>query len=424
MAATDTTWLRLEAFGELTAVGRAGGQGRVHRPECSPAELGAEPLVVKLYRRPPAPPVGTILAEMVRWERTLSPDARARLARSAAWPVAVVVSERRVVGIVMRDVTESFAVPFLMPSGRRDPVLLALEHLLGPDGFLRNRGLDVTLDTATRARVAERISGALAFLHQHAIAVGDVAPSNVLVAFRPAGVEVRLIDCDSMVFRGACALAPVETGDWNLPPEFGEASGTRAADAYKLGLVVLRLFARSHDARTIAPHLRQLPAPIRDLLHRALSSDAVNRPPAGEWERALHGLGSDGTLNASHPGPRAAPGPPPVAPGPPPAQVTAAGRAAGRGAAVGRAAVGRGALGRAAAGGAAAPAAVATGSAARGPAAVWLRRIVILLWLLALALAAGAVISRLDRSPGRPAPTTFYPQGPGGRVFPSVGQGR
>ena len=79
-------------------------------------------------------------------------------------------------------------------------------------------------------------------------------------------------------------------GDWDLPPAFGEPADTRAADAYKLGLVILRLFARSHDARAPAPHLRYVPVELRDLLYRSLSDAAVNRPAAGEWQRALRGL--------------------------------------------------------------------------------------------------------------------------------------
>ncbi len=139
--------------------------------------------------------------------------------------------------------------------------------------------------------------------------VGDLAPSNLLVAFR-RGLEVCFIDCDSMVFHGRRALAAVETGDWNVPA--GEASSTRAADAYKLGLVMLRLFARSHDARDPQPHLRHVPALVRPLLLRALGPEPANRPPAGEWQRALAHLVASGGLSERYPGPaRRPPAPPP-----------------------------------------------------------------------------------------------------------------
>ena len=67
-------------------------------------------------------------------------------------------------------------------------------------------------------------------------------------------------------------------------------------------------------------HLRYVPVELHDLLYRALGDDAVNRPAAGEWQRALRGLLADGRLNERYPGPAPAPrvvvrAVPPVAPG-------------------------------------------------------------------------------------------------------------
>ena len=59
----------------------------------------------------------------------------------AAWPLAVVRAGSGAAGIVMRDVSGRFAAPFVMPSGRRERVLLTLEHLLGTDAYLQMRGL-------------------------------------------------------------------------------------------------------------------------------------------------------------------------------------------------------------------------------------------------------------------------------------------
>jgi hypothetical protein len=233
--------IRVEDLGELVPVSRAGGQGRVYRPQFAPASLGQGPVVVKLYRRAPPAGAAVVLADMVAWGRSLSRDERTRLEAVTARPLAVVHAGSRAAGIVMRDVSGRFAVPFVMPSGRRERVLLALEHLLGADGYLELRNLGVRLDTTRRARVAERVSAALAFLHRQGIAAGDIAPNNLLVAFG-VSTEVCFIDCDSMAFRGRSALPSVETGDWDMP--FAESPDTRAADAYKLGLVILRLFAR------------------------------------------------------------------------------------------------------------------------------------------------------------------------------------
>jgi len=207
------------------------------------------------------------------------------------------------VGIAMRDLRARFEVPFTMPSGRRERVLLALEHLLGGDGYLRQRHLGVILDVRLRLWVAERIAAALAVLHRHAIVASDIAPSNVLVSFAGATPSVALIDCDSMVFRGRQALVPVETADWQMPAAFDEPPVTRAADAYKLGLVVLRLLARSHAERTLAPNTAHVPSELRPLLSRSLSADARNRPPAGEWVRALRVTLNDPDLVRRYPGP-------------------------------------------------------------------------------------------------------------------------
>jgi hypothetical protein len=328
-AGTPPSPLRMELheLGELTPLGRPGGQGRVYR---APGTPGGPWVAVKLYRRAPSPAAARLLAEMIAWSRSLEAGEFERLRSTAAWPRALVTQRGSPVGIVMDDVSVRFEVPFRMPSGRLQPVLLSLEHLLGADDFLILRGLPVVLDTTTRALVAERVSAALAFLHRHGIVASDISPNNLLVAFddarahvgfrhAPLGVRPRvgLIDCDSMVFRGRQALPAVETADWQMPPEFAESPRTRAADAYKLGLVVLRLFARSHDARALGPHADRVPAELLGLLNRALSAVPANRPAAGEWQRALGRVLERGGLNARYPGPpparlrpRAAPVPP------------------------------------------------------------------------------------------------------------------
>jgi len=385
-AAGETLQVRLDAFGELVPISRQGGQGRVYRPAHAALGLGGVPVVVKLYRRAASPAAAQVLAAMVAWGGSLEPGQRERLHRLAAWPLSVVNSRGLPAGIVMQDVSRRFSAPFVMPSGRRENVLLALEHLLGADVYLQLRGLDIRLDTVARARVAERVSDALAFLHRHAIVASDIAPSNVLVSLGAGAgagaAAVCLIDCDSMVFRGRQALPSVETGDWDIPADFGEPPRTRAADAYKLGLVVLRLFARSHDARSLAPHLRHVPHELRDLLYRALERDAANRPPAGEWQRTLSQLIASGQLNGRYPGPM----PRPLAPRQPigaprqraleqpPAAPTA-------------------------------PRAAAAPVPPRAPAA-GLRVAVMLLWLVALAVVVGLMLSRLLAA-------TVPTQGPG-----------
>lgn len=300
--AASGTEIELTALGELTPISRSGGQGRVYYPERQRREL-ATSIVVKLYRSRLPPSAMPVLTEMVAWGHGLTHDERWRLHRVAAWPLATVTTEGALTGIVMQDVRPRFELPFLMPSGRVAKVMLQLEHLLGPDDFLRQRGHEIVLDTYLRARVAERICAAFAFLHQHAIVVSDVSPSNLLISLAGHAPEVSFIDCDSMVFRGRQALSSVETADWQLPRAFAEQPLTRAADAYKLGLLILRLFARSSDARDPTPHLAHVPVELHRLLSRALSEDASNRPPAGEWQLALRRTLADEQLLRRHPAP-------------------------------------------------------------------------------------------------------------------------
>ncbi len=294
--------VELEALGALRPISRSGGQGRVYAPDGRLLQL-ASATVVKLYRSRPPASAALSLAEMVAWSHELAGDQRRQLHRVAAWPLATVTAGGGLAGIVMQDLRPRFELPFLMPSGRVANVMLQLEHLLGADDYLQQRGLPIALDTRARAAVAERICEAFAFLHRHAIAVSDVSPSNLLISFPDSGPQVCLIDCDSMVFRGRQALHSVETGDWQMPATFAEPPLTRAADAYKLGLVLLRLFARSTDARELDRHERHVPVQLRPLLARALSHDASNRPPAGEWQLALRRVLADEQLGRSHPGP-------------------------------------------------------------------------------------------------------------------------
>ncbi len=311
--------VELDELGPLTAISRRGGQGRVYAPArvptlkgVHPGRIGSRP-VVKLYHGPPPPGAGGALEAMVQWSRRLAPSQRELLYRVSAWPLATITCAGALAGIAMQDVRGRFEVPFHMPSGRTAEVLLQLEHLLEPDAYLALRGQPVTVDTRMRARVAERISAAFAYLHRHAIVVSDVSPSNLLISFADAEPEVCLIDCDSMVFRGRRALTSVETGDWQMPPGFAEPPYTRAADAYKLGLLVLRLFARSHDARRLEPHRHHVPAELQGLLARALSADAPNRPPAGELQLALRRTIADGALARRYPGPERQPAGAPAA---------------------------------------------------------------------------------------------------------------
>ena len=293
----------LDELGLLTPISRSGGQGRVYRPEHTPEALGPA-VVIKLYRSSPHSDAAGVLTEMAEWSRRLAREQRKLLHRLAAWPLATITSAGALTGIAMHDVSSRFEVPFLMPSGRTASVLLQLEHLLGADGYLQQRGLPVVLDTPMRARVAEQISAAFAFLHRHAIVVSDVSPSNLLISLAGTAPEVCFIDCDSMVFHGRQALASVETGDWQMPPAFAEQPLSRCCR---------RIQARPDHASTVRPLTRRpragsARAPCTGGAGRASGAGALPgraQPPAGgEWQLALRRTLANSELRRSHPGPK------------------------------------------------------------------------------------------------------------------------
>ncbi|MBV8218141.1 MAG: hypothetical protein JO325_06745 [Solirubrobacterales bacterium] len=119
-----------------------------------------------------------------------------------------------------------------------------------------------------------------------------------------------------------------------------------------------------------------MPAELRALLTRSLTADAVNRPPAGEWQRALRGLLADGRLSERYPGPA------------PARAVVRAGPAARPAVAVARSV---------APPRAASPTARSGAQMRRGQpsGALWLRRAVVVAWVVAGALVLLLALSRL-----------------------------
>ena len=159
---------------------RFGGQGRVYRPALVPSGLG------RARRRQALPPAaldggGTFWA---RWSRGAGLSRFEERARSPGGGMAAGgrLLGAMPVGIALEDVSGRFAVPFVMPSGRRERVLMALEHLLGDDSFLELRGLGVR-STRSRAEVAERICEALGSFTARGSSRATSRPNNLLVSF-------------------------------------------------------------------------------------------------------------------------------------------------------------------------------------------------------------------------------------------------
>jgi hypothetical protein len=297
-------------LGELTlmdSVGK-GGQGTVY--ELDRVLLRSSALqsvnwrgraVVKVYDQYLDVAALNAIHRRTDWALRLPPDARAQLYRAACWPLAAVASNGRLAGIVMPDERERYAVGMTLPSGGHKQLLMSLEHLLVEDGYPERR-FGLTVDTRVRARIAEQMSASLAVLHRHAIVVSDFSHRNVLAQLIEP-YPVTVIDCDSMRFQGHSVLSQVETPDWEIPHAWGEDAITRAADSYKLGLAILRLFARDQTVRELQQAEAHVPLALRALLGAALGSDPRLRPSAGRWQGALREVLAT-PLNSAYPGPK------------------------------------------------------------------------------------------------------------------------
>ena len=272
---------------DLTTSIDSGGQGFIHEVDPALASAIGWPgsLIAKRYPQSLPEPALADFLHRVRWAGSLPAEARAELYRAAAWPLMVIEDHGALAGIVMPDERERFGARYTSPSEVTKTKLMSLEHVLSGDAYLQRR-FDVKCDTYLRAVVAERLATALAVLHRHAIVASDISHKNVLVRLAEP-YAVTFIDCDSMTFQGTTTLKLVETPDWEMPEEWGEQATTRAADAYKLGLGIMRLFARQQSLRDLDSAQAHVPTALHHLIRIALSPRPASRPSVGRWQAAL-----------------------------------------------------------------------------------------------------------------------------------------
>jgi hypothetical protein len=263
-------------LGTLIDAGR-GGQGRVFTA-AGVRLAGGVPAVYKEYvpevRADVAIPA---LERMVAFLAELDPLTRRALTGRAAWPVALVERDGEVTGFLMRAVPAEYRVDLDLPAGRTRR-LAGVQYLLNGTAYLRRLGLVVT--DRVRLHLLHDVAQTLAMLHELGVAVGDLSPNNLL--FSISGRCCFFIDCDGMRVRGSSALAQTETPDWAVGEVSPEELATPASDAYKLGLLAVRIFSSDQSARdpeVLAPHG---PALV-DLARRALDPDPDARPAPAEW---------------------------------------------------------------------------------------------------------------------------------------------
>lgn len=266
-------------LGSLSPLGE-GGQGTVYETPRVRID-GNQQAVYKEYRPDTLGELNVdALRAMVTLLSSLSVSDGEKLMRVAAWPLRLVRDHQRITGFVMPRIPQRFLITMRLPGGAKQ-VRAEIQHLLNNETFLNTRG--ITISDQMRREILYDTAQALTVLHRHDIVVGDLSPKNLLFSLteRP---RCYFIDCDAMRLRGRSVLPQAETPDWNVPFT-GEERATRHTDAYKLGLLAVRLFAGDQSTRD--PTNARLPRELRTLAHLSLSSQPMQRPKPTAWLRPL-----------------------------------------------------------------------------------------------------------------------------------------
>lgn len=263
----DRTQLR-----DLHRVGD-GGQGIVYATDAVTIN-GVWKVAYKEYRPTTAFDPAT-LREMVQFVPGLDRTNGEWLCDATAWPAALVMRGGRPAGFLMRQVPDRFYQPW---GDNGVSVPAAMQYLLNPQSYLNRK--QITLDNATRLRLLGSIADSMTRLHSLGIVVGDLSPNNLLVDL--ASADCFFIDCDAMRLHGQDVLRQVETPEWQVPRPGQEPIATRASDAYKFGLLAVRLFAQDQMGRDLTS-LGKISPQLSALATRGLSTDSTVRPTPAEW---------------------------------------------------------------------------------------------------------------------------------------------
>ncbi|MFI6165472.1 hypothetical protein ACIBCN_01680 [Nocardia sp. NPDC051052] len=263
-----------------------GGQGVVFTaPDCRMSF--AKSLVYKEYKAVVRPGLNVaVLDEMPAYLESLPFADGMDLLTRAAWPCRLVEEDTSttVTGFVMPVIPDEFFIKMMLPSGTKSKPA-EFQHLLNGDRFLARLGIPLT--ERDRYELLLATAQALTILHSHHIAVGDMSPKNLLFSLHPER-KVYFIDCDAMRFQSRSVAKQVETPDWEVRQiNPGEELATAQSDAYKLGLLALRLLVSDQSTRDPGRLPSKVPAAVRQLVRAALSSAPATRPTPADWVPAL-----------------------------------------------------------------------------------------------------------------------------------------
>jgi serine/threonine protein kinase len=270
-----------DKLGALTKMGQ-GGQGVVYRAPNVKTKFAAS-MVFKEYRTQTRAGLDfTALAAMPALvEESLSYAQAERLVSIAAWPCALVEERGAPVGFVMPAISEKFFIPFTTVKGVSNAAA-EFQHLLNHSSVLAARGINI--DDAQRYSLLREVASGLAFLHRHGVCVGDISPKNLLFSLNPHEA-VYFIDCDAMRINEVSVSPQVETPGWQVPA--GEELATVYSDAYKLGLLALRLVAGDHDTANLQHIPSTAPGLLRQVITDTITKAPHQRPLPEAWTYVL-----------------------------------------------------------------------------------------------------------------------------------------
>ena len=254
-----------------------GGQGRVSAVSGLLID-NRWPAALKIYASGVAGALDTSALQIIAgFPATLDRHDRDWLLENTAWPSVIVEDRGTVCGFIMRVIPQPYYFDFRTQTQGTLQKPADFAFLLNSDQYVSRSGLQVT--DHDRLALLGNLAATLSRLHGLGVVIGDLSPKNVLFSLRGTP-SCFLIDCDAMLVRGRTVLRQVHTPDWELPP--GEASATPAADAYKFGLLAIRLFARDQSSHDQMP-LAMVSAELGRLAASSQNQDPSRRPGPELW---------------------------------------------------------------------------------------------------------------------------------------------
>jgi serine/threonine protein kinase len=268
--------LQRSALEPLRPVGE-GGQGYVYLTDA--VKINSQwPVAYKEYK-PGTRFDAAMLSRMVAFVPEQDEGTGRWLCEATAWPAALIGVGGTVRGFLMRRIPDEFQQPW-GDGGAVVPA--AMQFLLNPQSYLTRKGITVT--NKQRLQILESVADTLSRLHSLNVVVGDLSPNNLLVRL-DGNPGCFFIDCDAMRLHGDDVLEQVETPEWNVP-RAAEPIATTASDAYKFGLLAVRLFAQDQMGADVSA-LAGVSAELGVLARRSLDDNSAARPSPGQWLATL-----------------------------------------------------------------------------------------------------------------------------------------